>query len=92
MHKVHLRLVLAIMRKHKLYAKLKQCIFAADKIPVLGFFIGNDGVRSDLEKIEAIAKWPAPTDVTSLHKWLELASFLHINYAPTLLRYQRLFL
>jgi len=84
MHKMHLKLVLATMRKHKLYANLKKCIFAADEIPVLGCFAGKDGVRVDPEKVEAIAKWPAPTDVKSLRKWLGLANYLHkyaANYA-----------
>ena len=84
MHQTHLRLVLATMRKHKLYANLKKCIFAADEIPVLGCFVGKNGVRVDPEKVEAIAKWPAPTDVKSMRKWLGLANYLHkyaANYA-----------
>ncbi|GMF35091.1 unnamed protein product [Phytophthora fragariaefolia] len=35
-HKEHLRELFALMRKHKLYANLKKCIFGASEIPVLG--------------------------------------------------------
>lgn len=42
------------MREHKLYANLKKCIFAASEIPVLGCFVGKDGVRR-IQKIRAIS-------------------------------------
>ncbi|KAG3064228.1 hypothetical protein PI125_g24223 [Phytophthora idaei] len=35
-HKEHLRKLLGLMRKHKLYANLKKCIFGASGIPSLG--------------------------------------------------------
>ncbi|GMF17234.1 unnamed protein product [Phytophthora fragariaefolia] len=37
MHKEHLRKLFALMRKHKLYANLKKCIFEASEIPVLAY-------------------------------------------------------
>ncbi|KAG2760065.1 hypothetical protein PC116_g27314 [Phytophthora cactorum] len=33
-HKEHLRKLLGLMRKHKLYANLKKCIFGASEIPI----------------------------------------------------------
>jgi hypothetical protein len=53
-HRLHVRQVLTLMRKHKLYANLKKCIFAASEIPVLGYIVGKNGVRPDPEKIGAI--------------------------------------
>ncbi|KAE8957220.1 hypothetical protein PF011_g31217 [Phytophthora fragariae] len=47
MHKEHLRRLFALMRKHKLYANLKKCIFGAREIHVLGCLVGKNGVRSD---------------------------------------------
>ncbi|KAE9003596.1 hypothetical protein PR001_g17935 [Phytophthora rubi] len=47
MHKEHLRKLFALMRKHKLYANLKKCIFEACEIPVLGCRVGKNGVRPD---------------------------------------------
>ncbi|POM61335.1 hypothetical protein PHPALM_29665, partial [Phytophthora palmivora] len=43
MHRVHLRQLLELMRKHKLYANLKKCIFGASEIPVLGCLLGKNG-------------------------------------------------
>ncbi|KAE8956399.1 hypothetical protein PR002_g31484 [Phytophthora rubi] len=36
MHKEHLRRLFALMRKHKLYANLKKCIFGVARYPSLG--------------------------------------------------------
>ncbi|KAG2872776.1 hypothetical protein PC114_g26198 [Phytophthora cactorum] len=50
-HKEHLRKLLGLMRKHKLYANLKKCIFGASEIPILGCLVGKNGVRPDPEKL-----------------------------------------
>ncbi|KAG3056566.1 hypothetical protein PI124_g23712 [Phytophthora idaei] len=38
-HKEHLRTLLGLMRKHKLYANLKKCIFGTSEIPILGCLV-----------------------------------------------------
>ncbi|KAG2806712.1 hypothetical protein PC113_g24109 [Phytophthora cactorum] len=43
MRKEHLRKLLGLMRKHKLYANLKKCIFGASEIPILGCLAGKNG-------------------------------------------------
>ncbi|KAG2904517.1 hypothetical protein PC129_g12205 [Phytophthora cactorum] len=79
-HLQHLRQVFQVMRKNKLNANLKKCIFCAPDIPVLGSYISKEGVRADPEKIEAICIWPAPQDPKELRQWLGLATYLH-NYS-----------
>ncbi len=71
-HRAHLRRVLELMREHKLYANLKKCIFAAGEIPVLGCFVGRDGVRPDPEKIKAISDWPTPSNAGRAHPLSQL--------------------
>jgi len=83
-HREHLRVVFKSMRDHKLYANLKKCIFGAPEIPVLGCFVGRNGVRPDPEKLQAISKWPVPTNLKELRSWLGMANYLHRfckNYA-----------
>ena len=80
-HKGHLRKVLEIMRKHGLYANIKKCMFGMKEIPVLGDFVGINGVRADPEKIKTITEWPIPQNVKDLRKWLGLATYLH-KYTP----------
>ncbi|GMF58047.1 unnamed protein product [Phytophthora fragariaefolia] len=54
MHKEHLRKPFTLMRKHKLYANLKKCIFGASEIPVLACLVGKNGVRPDPGKVRVI--------------------------------------
>jgi hypothetical protein len=57
-HEQHLRMVLQVLREHKLYAKLSKCIFYQKKIHYLGYIISIDEITVDPEKIEAIRGWP----------------------------------
>nr|KAE8938908.1 hypothetical protein PF009_g11256 [Phytophthora fragariae] len=66
MHKEHLRKLFALMRKHKLYANLKMCIFGASEIPVLGCLVGKNVVRPDPGKVRVINEWPTPSNVKEL--------------------------
>ncbi|GMF44562.1 unnamed protein product [Phytophthora fragariaefolia] len=76
MHKRHLRKLFALMRKHKLYANLKKCIFGASEIPVLGCLVGKYGVRPDPGKVRVINEWPTPSNVKELRQFLGLATYL----------------
>ncbi|XP_020184893.1 uncharacterized protein [Aegilops tauschii subsp. strangulata] len=46
-HLEHLRLVLALLREHQLYAKESKCSFAQDNISYLGHIISKDGVATN---------------------------------------------
>ncbi|KAG6592637.1 reverse transcriptase [Phytophthora cinnamomi] len=76
MHRVHLRKLRELMRKDKLYANLKKCIFGASEIPVLGVLVGKNGVRPDPEKVRVIDEWPTPSSVKELRQFLGLATYL----------------
>ncbi|KAH7485292.1 Retrovirus-related Pol polyprotein from transposon 297 [Phytophthora ramorum] len=76
MHTEHLRKLLELMRKHKLYANLKKCIFGATEIPVLGCLVGENGVRPDPGKVRVINEWPTPSNVKELWQFLGLATYL----------------
>jgi hypothetical protein len=77
MHRIHVRKLLELMRKHQLYANLKKCVFAAPEIEVLGCYVSKDGVRPDPEKIRAITEWTSPRNVKELRQFLGMATYLH---------------
>ncbi|KAG3230919.1 hypothetical protein PI124_g23984 [Phytophthora idaei] len=64
------------MRKHKLCANLKKCIFGASEIPILGCLVGKNGVRPDTEKVRVISEWPTLSNVKELRQFLGLATYL----------------
>ncbi|KAE8894243.1 hypothetical protein PF003_g22031 [Phytophthora fragariae] len=76
MYKEHLRRLFALMRKHKLYANLKKCIFGASEIPVLGCLVGKNGVRPDPGKVRVINDLPTLSNVKELRQFLGLATYL----------------
>ena len=51
---VHLNSVLDVLRKEKLFANLKKCIFCINKLVFLGFVVSAQGIQVDEEKIHAI--------------------------------------
>ncbi|KAL5538128.1 hypothetical protein UlMin_046157 [Ulmus minor] len=72
-HEEHLRITLRTLEEHKLYAKFSKCEFWLDKVHFLGHVVSKDGVSVDPAKIEAVSKWPTPTNVTEIRSFLGLA-------------------
>jgi len=56
-HAKHLRVVLGILREHKLYRKLSKCEFWLDEVQFLGHVISAEGIVVDPAKIETVVKW-----------------------------------
>ena len=74
-HMVHLRAVLAALRKHKLYAKLSKCEFNKSQLKFLGHIVSSSGIKVDTDKIAAIEKWPVPKNLSELRSFLGLANY-----------------
>jgi hypothetical protein len=74
-HQQHLRLVLALLRQHRLFAKASKCSFAYDRIEYLGHIISKNGVATDSEKTKAMNVWPTPTTPTELRGFLGLTGY-----------------
>jgi hypothetical protein len=74
-HEKHLRMVLQFLREHRLYAKLRKCLFYQKKIHYLGHIISTTGIEVDLEKIEAIRGYLAPNNVREFRSFMGLSSY-----------------
>ena len=59
-HKEHLRSMFKLLQQHLLFAKKSKCFFFAKEIQYLGHIISVKGMQMDLEKVDAILRWPAP--------------------------------
>ncbi|MFM2316888.1 MAG: hypothetical protein RLZZ155_1220, partial [Bacteroidota bacterium] len=57
-HSKALEEVLEKLKLNNLRVKIEKCVFLADEIPVLGDFVGRNGVRMDPDKISIIRDWP----------------------------------
>ncbi|GJX35476.1 putative reverse transcriptase domain-containing protein [Tanacetum coccineum] len=63
-HVEHLRLVLELLKKEKLYAKFSKCEFWLREVQFLGHVINGNGIHVDPSKIEAVKNWKAPRTLT----------------------------
>ncbi|GJV90228.1 putative reverse transcriptase domain-containing protein [Tanacetum coccineum] len=55
-HRKHLKIILELLKKERLYTKFSKCDFWLDSVQFLGHVIDRSGVHVDLAKIEAIKK------------------------------------
>ncbi|XP_019414654.1 PREDICTED: uncharacterized protein LOC109326422 [Lupinus angustifolius] len=74
-HLRHLELVLAMMRKHPLFAKHSKCYFVVSRVEYLSHFISAQGVATDPTKISAVHNWPLPQTLKQLREFLGLAGY-----------------
>ena len=62
-------------RKAGLKMKVKKCLLFQRQVSFLGHIVGRDGVRCDPAKLEAVADWPHPTNVTEVKSFLGFATY-----------------
>ena len=74
-HVEQLRLILKLLRKHQLYAKLSNYDFYEDGIHYLGHIISDKGISIDPANIEVIMSWPAPRKLTDLRYFVGLSGY-----------------
>ncbi|GJW68469.1 putative reverse transcriptase domain-containing protein [Tanacetum coccineum] len=53
-HEVHLKLVLELLKKEKLFAKFSKCESWLQEVHFLGHVVNDNGIHVDLNKIEAM--------------------------------------
>lgn len=71
----HLKIILEIPRKEKLYAKFKKCKFWLNRVGFLDHIIIARGIEVDLGKGKEIANWPWPTNIREGCSFLGLAVY-----------------
>ena len=74
-HVKHLRLVLAKLREHKLFAKSSKCEFAKHSVEYLGHVVTPDGLSPEITKTKAIHDWPTPRCQKYVQSFLGLLNF-----------------
>nr|GEZ52182.1 putative reverse transcriptase domain-containing protein [Tanacetum cinerariifolium] len=63
-HANHLRIILELLKKEKLYAKFSKCDFWISIVQFLRHVIDKQGIHVDPIKIEAVKNWASPTTPT----------------------------
>nr|GEV07463.1 putative reverse transcriptase domain-containing protein [Tanacetum cinerariifolium] len=63
-HANHLRIILELLKKEKLYAKFSKCDFWISIVQFLGHLIDSQKLHADPAKIEAVKNWASSTTPT----------------------------
>ncbi|GKB33419.1 putative reverse transcriptase domain-containing protein [Tanacetum coccineum] len=74
-HADHLRIILELLKKEKLYDKFSKCDFWINIVQFLGHIINSQGIHVDPAKIEAVKNWAPPTTPTEICQFLGLAGY-----------------
>ncbi|WMV21146.1 hypothetical protein MTR67_014531 [Solanum verrucosum] len=74
-HVDHLRIVLGVLGKQRLYAKFSKCEFWLTSVAFLGHVVSKEGVMVDHQKIEVVKNWVRPSSVTEVRSFVELVSY-----------------
>ncbi|GJU38095.1 putative reverse transcriptase domain-containing protein, partial [Tanacetum coccineum] len=76
-HVEHLRLVLELLKKEKLYAKFSKCEFWLREVQFHAHVINSNGIHVDPSKIEAVKNWKARRTPTKEYAFQTLKDKLH---------------
>ncbi|GKB39430.1 putative reverse transcriptase domain-containing protein [Tanacetum coccineum] len=74
-HVEHLRLVLELLKKEKLYAKFSKCEFWLREVQFLRHVINGNGIHVDPSKIKAVKNWEALRTPSEVRSFLGLAGY-----------------
>ena len=85
-HVTHVRTILAVLRKHQLYAKIQKCEFGREEMTFVGFLVSKSGIGMDPAKVVAIMDWPIPKTVKEVQSFLGFSNF----YRKFILHYSSL--
>ena len=71
----NLKKVLQRIRWARLKLSPEKCILFQREVTYLGYIVNKNGVKVDARKLEAVAEWPIPRNVTEVKRFLGLASY-----------------
>ena len=61
-HVEHVKEILAILKREKLYLSEEKLKFLCREVKILGRIVTDDGIRMDPEKVDRILNWKVPTN------------------------------
>jgi len=75
-HVEHVKLVIDILTREKLYLSKKKLHFIAPELHILGHIIDDDGIRMDPDKVDSVVNWKVPTNRDLLRGFLGSVGYL----------------
>ena len=83
LHDQRLEVVLSKLQKAGVTLNPDKCVFGASTLKYLGFLITKSGILPDPDKVSAISKYPAPTNIHEVRRFLGMVNNL-ARFVPNL--------
>jgi hypothetical protein len=74
-HVKHVKQVLDVLKKEKLFLKMSKCEFGKTSLIYLGHIVGGGELKIDPSKVKVILEWPKPNNVTEVRSFLGAAQY-----------------
>ncbi|GKE16074.1 putative nucleotidyltransferase, ribonuclease H [Tanacetum coccineum] len=74
-HEVHLKLILELFKKEKLFVKFSKCEFWLQEVHFLDHVVNSKGIHVDPSKIKAVKNWKPPKTPTEIRSLLGLEGY-----------------
>ena len=74
-HLQHLRIVLDLLHRNRLFVKPYKCTWLKPELSFLGHLVGQDGIKVDPAKIQVVRDWPRPENLQQLRQFLRLTNY-----------------
>ena len=75
-HVEHVKLVLDILKREKLYLSRSKLHFVSPKLKILGRIIDDQGISMDPEKVDSVLNWKVPTNRDLLRGFIGSVGYL----------------
>jgi len=69
-HLQHLKQVFEIFRKYEVKINIGKCCFFKEEVEVLCHVVSKNGLKTIKSKIDSVAKWLKPKDISELRSFL----------------------
>ena len=73
---MHVKLIINILAREKLYLSKKKLHFLQPELKILGRIVDNDGIQMDPEKVDSVLNWKTPTNRDLLRGFLGSVGYL----------------
>ncbi|GJX96371.1 putative reverse transcriptase domain-containing protein [Tanacetum coccineum] len=74
-HEFHLKLILKLLKKEKLFGKFLKYEFWLQEVHFLSHVVNSEGIHVDPSKIKAVKNWKPPKTPTEIRSFLGLAGY-----------------
>lgn len=75
-HVQHVKTIIDILTKEKLYLSKKKLHFLKSEIKILGWIVNDNGIQMDPDKVDTVINWKTPTNRDLLRGFLGSVGYL----------------